>query len=824
MLLALSSCQKRIHLFIMNTIHDTSKIPSITILGTKSNSKPLKCEPEACGSPPFMNSEVAVLCKDGKMEEGLNILDVMGKNRIPIEFNMYVDLLQVCTEMKALEDGRLVHNRILLYGLEQSLYLISKLVNMYSVCGSMKDARKLFDKISKRNVLLWNSMIRGYANNGFWEGALGLYYEMPRHGLQADRYTFPCALKACASLGSSALWQGKEIHHCVIRCGLESDVFVGNALVTMYAKCGSVEYARQVFDKMPHKDVVSWNAIIGCYAQNGEKDKALRLLQQMEMESVKPDAVTIVSILPVCVSVVDLQQGKEVHDYIRRAGFLHNHLVGNSLITMYAKCGSINDARNVFDDMSQRDVVSWNAMIAGYFLNERCDEALNLFCEMKLTNVKPNVVTWSTIVAGYAQNGYASEAFEVFQQMLEAGVKSDSVAIASVLQACAHLAALLQGKTIHDFVLRNGLDEELLVVNALITMYTKCGSIGYAHKLFDEMFERDVISWNAIIGGYAMHGYGEDALKLFYRMQQVGMKPDHITFVSLLSACSHAGLVDEGWQYFDRMSQDYHIMPRVKHYACMVDLLGRAGLIDEAQNLINEMPLEPDADVWGALLGACRIHGNIELAEKVAEHLFNLEPENSGYYVLLSNIYAAAGRWADVTKVRIMMKHRRLKKTTGCSLIDVNRQINKFLVGDRSHPESDQIYAMLETLSGQMKEAGYVPNTNFVLHDVEEEVKEHMLYCHSEKLAIAFGLIHTSPRTPIRITKNLRVCDDCHSATKLIAKIANREIIVRDANRFHHFKDGMQKYILFPGFLKLKKLCNLQRKNEWDLWLIVGTA
>jgi pentatricopeptide repeat protein len=304
------------------------------------------------------------------------------------------------------------------------------------------------------------------------------------------------------------------------------------------------------------------------------------------------------------------------------------------------------------------------------------------------------------------------------------------------------------------------------------------------------MPERDVVSWNTMIAGYGMHGQGEDALGLFSKMQQTCINPDSITFVCVLSACSHTGLLEEGWEYFYCMSRDYCITPKMQHYACMIDLLGRAGCLKDAQDFIEKMPYKPSASVWGSLLGACRVHNNIQVGEYVAERLFDLDPEKAGYYVLLSNIYAAAGRWDDVSKVRTMMKDRGIKKMPGCSLVEVKNKVHAFNVGDKSHPQSEKIYAMLNSLAKQMEEAGYIPDTNFVLHDVEEEVKEHMLYSHSEKLAIAFGLINTSPGTTIRITKNLRVCGDCHNATKFISKIVRREIIVRDANRFHHFKDG----------------------------------
>eukprot|EP01018_Ginkgo_biloba_P019893 Gb_33697 [translate_table: standard] len=774
---------------------------------------------------------------------------------IPTDTNTYESLLQACTTIKALKQ---VHTRIFKSGLEQNVFLGKKLVYMYTMLGGMENARLVFDKLSKRNGFLWNVMIRGYAKNELYEEALTLYYEMQREGVERDNFTFPFVLKACAGL--SSLQQGKEVHNHILRGGFESDVFVCTALIDMYAKCGSTDIARVVFDKMSHRDVAAWNAIIAGYAQNGLANEALTMFHQMQLADVIPDSVTMVSVLQACAHLGDLQQGKWYHDYIIRNGFDLDVFVANSLVAMYAKCGAVDIAHQVFDKMPKRHVVSWNAMITGYAHNGNGNEALTLFNQMHLANVTPdtvtmstvlqacahlgalqqgklihdcirqrglesnvyvsnslvamyakcksielarqvfdkmskrNVVSWNTMIYGYAQGGNANEALVLFNQMQLADVDPDSATIVSVLPACAQLAALQQGKSSHGYIIKRGFESDVCVGTALLDMYAKCGNIEIARQLFDKMSERSVISWNAMISGYGMHGHGEDALALFLQMQQSGMKPTDVTFVCILSACSHAGLVDEGWRYFDCMTRDYCITPRVEHYACMVDLLGRAGHLDEAQEFIQKMPLEPGASVWGALLGACRIHCDIELGEHVAERLFDLASENAGCYVLLSNIYAAAGRWDDVLKVRTMMKSKGLKKNPGCSLIEVNNRVHVFLVGDRSHPQSEKIYATLETLAGLMKELGYVPDTNFVLHDVEEETKENMLYSHSEKLAIAFGLINTSNGTPIRITKNLRVCGDCHGATKFISKIVMREIIVRDTNRFHHFKDGLCSY------------------------------
>eukprot|EP01018_Ginkgo_biloba_P018893 Gb_18914 [translate_table: standard] len=633
-------------------------------------------------------ADVSTLCRESRLKEAMCILQRMEQQGVPVHSDTYGTLLETCANMKALASGEQVHAHILLSGLEQNVFLGTKLVNMYAICGRFFDARLAFEKLPLRNSFSWNALITGYVLHGYFEEALTLYYQMQRGGIQPDNLTFPFILKACGSL--TDLQRGKDIHDCLIRNGFESNVFVGSALVDMYAKCGEIESARQVFDKM-----------------------------------------------------------------------------------------------------SERNVVSWNTMIAGYVQNGNCNEAMKLFRQMEGTGEKPNFISWTAIIAGCAQNGYAAEALGLFYQMQLAGIKPNSVTIASVLPACGRVAALQQGKEIHDHTIRNGLETNILVGNALMDMYAKCGCLEFAHHVFDKMSERDVISWNAMIVGYGMHGHGEEALTIFQQMQQAGMKPNRVTFISVLSACSHAGLVDEGWKYFDSMSQDYSITPKAEHYACMVDLLSRAGQLDKAHDFIKTMPLEPSPSVFGALLGACRIHCNIDLGERVAQRLFELEPDNSGNYILLSNMYAEAGRWNDVAKVRTMMKKRGLQKRPGCSWIEVKNRVHSFVVGDKSHPQSEKIYAMLESLASQMEAAGYVPDTRFVLHNVEEQEKGYLLCSHSEKLAIAFGLISTCPGTPVRITKNLRVCGDCHSATKFISKIVEREIIVRDANRFHHFKDGL---------------------------------
>eukprot|EP01018_Ginkgo_biloba_P031907 Gb_25356 [translate_table: standard] len=855
------------------------------------------------------SGEVRALCKQGRLEMALHTLHLMGYRCISIDSSTYVSLLQGCVNNKALPEGKLVHAHIVQTGFKcQDVFLGNFLLIMYSKCGSLVDGRRVLDQMPKRNVVSWTVLISAYVMQGYCQEALTLFYQMQRTGVQPNHFTFTSALTACANL--TVRKNGKEIHEEIIRSGFQSNVFVGNALVDMYGKCRSLEDARRVFDRMPESNVVSWNAMISVYAQNGHVDEAWKLFQkmperdvvswnsviagyaqngheeeaftifyQMLRTGVQPNEFTFAIVLPLCANLEDVGFGKELHEEIVRRGFLSDVYVGSALVDMYSKCGSIENAHRVFGKMSERnvvsrnvliagytqnglvdealklfqemperDVVSWNAMIAGYSQNGNVDEALKLFSKMperdlvswnamiagyvqngnvdeafKLFQKMPeqNLVSWTQMIAGYAQNGSVNEAVNLFQKMPErdvvswtamiagyarnghfdetlklfrqmqlTGVKSNSDTFTSILSACANLATLGYGQEVHEDIIRSGFQSDVFLGSALVDMYAKCGSIDNANNVFYKMPKRNVVSWNAMIGGYAMHGRGKEALLLFEQMQHSGTNPDHVTFIGVLSACCHTGLVEDGWKYFTCMSQFYHITPVMEHYCCMVDLLGRAGLLDEARDFINKIPIKSDTAVLVSLLGACRMHSNVELGEWVAERLFELEPEIDAPYVLLSNIYAAAGKWDGIARVRKMMKDRRVKKTPGCSWIEVNKQVHAFLVGDKSHPQMEKIYAKLEALSGQMKEAGYVPNTRFVLHDVEEEQKEHILCLHSEKLAIAFGLINTAPGTQIRIVKNLRVCGDCHSAAKFISKIVARDIVVRDANRFHYFKDG----------------------------------
>eukprot|EP01018_Ginkgo_biloba_P008845 Gb_31599 [translate_table: standard] len=829
------------------------------------------------GSYATNSGDVSTICRLRRLKKAMDVTCLSNQQGIRTYSDIYVALLRACVNMRALAEGKLVHAHTIKTGFQPDVFVGSKLVIMYVKCRSLENARQVFDKMSERNLVSWNAilsgyvqdgkvedarllfdkmpernviswtamiaglmqegrlddahqlfdkmpernvvswtaMIVGYAQNGNAEEALKLFYQMQQSGTLPNQFTFNSVLSSCANLG--ALEQSNQVYVLIIKTGFESDVSVGNALLSLYVKHGNIDKAGQVFDKMaerdvyswttmvagyaqsgrleeahqlfyemPERNVVSWSAMIAGYAQNDNCEGALNLLSQMQQAGVKPNQSTLSSVLSACASLAALKEGKQVHAFIIKTGIESDIFAGSALVDMYAKCGSIECANDAFQNLPEGNVVSWNSMIAGYAQNGRLEDALHMFNKMP----EQNVVSWNAIIAGFCQNEHAEKALELFSQMQLAGWMPDQCTLSSVLCACASIAALENGKQAHAKIIKLGLVSDVFMGSALVDMYAKCGIIDGARQVFDTMPARNVVSWTVIIVGYAQHGHGRNALLLFDEMQRSGIRPNHITFVGVLSACSHAGLVDEGRHYFCSMSRDYCITPSEEHYACMVDLLCRAGHLEEAEKFINKMPFEPDVVVWLALLSACRFYANLELGERVAKRLLELEGENAATYVMLSNIYAAAGRWNDVAKVREVMKERRVKKGPGCSWIEVKNSVHAFVVGDRLHPQTNQIYEMLETLAGQMKDAGYVPCTNLVLHDVEEEVKKQILSHHSEKLAIAFGLISTPLGTPIRIIKNLRVCGDCHTAIKFISNIVNRQIVVRDASRFHHFKDG----------------------------------
>ncbi|KAA8521324.1 hypothetical protein F0562_011997 [Nyssa sinensis] len=553
-------------------------------------------------------------------------------------------------------------------------------------------------------------------------------------------------------------------------------------------------------------------------ANSDRRSKPHRRQAHRRLRRLRQHEYTFTSVLKACAGLTDSVNGTKIHGVVTKCGYDFNLFVRNSLIDMYFKLGLEAFAYTLFDDMPIRDVVSWNTLVSGYCLGGYVDKARWVFDQMVeknsvswstmisgyarlgrledarwLFDAMPvrNVVSWNAMIAGYSQNEKYSDAIELFRQMQQAGsVRPNDVTLVSVLPACAHLGSLDLGKWIDKFISRSRMELGLFLGNALADMYAKCGCIAEARQVFDQMREKDLVSWSIIITGSAMHGHADEALAYFYEMLECGMKPNEITFMGLLTACTHAGLVDKGLEYFHVMEQDYGVTPKVEHYGCMVDLLSRAGRLEKAEDLINSMPMKPNVIVWGALLGGCRIYKDTERGERVVQRILELDSEHSGSYVYLANIYASLGRLDDAAKCRLRMRDNGVMKTPGCSWIEVDNTVYEFFMGDKSHPQSNKIYSMIRELGLKMKLAGYKPKTDLVMHNIDEEEKEDALSTHSEKLAIAFGLISTSEGTTIRVVKNLRVCNDCHEAIKIISGIVQRGIIVRDRSRFHHFNNG----------------------------------
>ncbi|XVF58201.1 hypothetical protein PTKIN_Ptkin07bG0045000 [Pterospermum kingtungense] len=548
---------------------------------------------------------------------------------------------------------------------------------------------------------------------------------------------------------------GEACHAKAIRFGLLGDITTSNILINMYCKSSLLSFARKVFDEMPVRTLVSWNTLIGSYAQNGEAHEALSLFKLMQREGNSFSEFTISSVLCACSAICYVLVCKQLHGFALKAAIDTNVFVGTSLVDVYAKSGLVKDANWVFESMRERSVVTWSCMLVGYVQNELFEEALMLFRRAQIMEVEHDQFIFSSIIC-----------------------------------ACAGLSALIEGKQVHAIIFKTGFSSNIFIASSLVDMYAKCGSIEEAYSVFTGVEGKNVVSWNTMISGFAKHSRAFEAMISFEKMQQIGLWPNELTYISVLSACSHMGLVDEAKSYFDLMVREHNLSPNVIHYSCMVDTLGRAGKISEAYNLIRSMPFDATASMWGSLLACCRFHGNLELGEVAAKHLFEMEPDNAGNHILISNIYAANRKWEEVARARKILKERVVKKERGKSWIAMKDKVHTFMVGEINHPRIAEIYSKLDDLVEEMKIHGYKVETEHDLHDVEESRKQELLKHHSEKLALSFGLLCLPPSAPIRIMKNLRICGDCHSFMKHASIILQKEIIVRDINRFHHFRNG----------------------------------
>lgn len=589
--------------------------------------------------------------------------------------------LKACALNMNLYYGELLHGYSVKSSFVNSVFVGSALVDMYTKVGKIQQGCRVFDEMPVRNVVSWTAVITGLVQAGYAKEGLVYFSEMQRSKVEYDSYSFAIALKACADFG--ALNYGREIHAKTMKKGFNESSFVANTLATMYNKCGKLVYGMRLFEKMRTQDVVSWTTIITTLVQMGQEEHAIEAFIKMKESDVSPNEYTFAAIISGVANLAITECGEQLHAHVLRIGLVDSLSVANSIITMYSKCGQLTSASMVFHGMTRRDIVSW-----------------------------------STIIAAYSQGGYGEEAFEYLSWMRREGPKPNEFAFASVLSVCGSLAILEQGKQLHAHVLSIGLEHTAMIQSALINLYSKCGSIKDASKIFNVAENEDIVSWTAMINGYAEHGCSQKAIDLFVKIHTGGLKPDSVTFIGVLTACSHAGLVDLGFHYFNLMINEYRINPSKEHYGCMIDLLCRAGRLNDAERMIKSMPFQRDDVVWSTLLRACRLNGDVDRGIRAAEEILKLDPNCAGTHITLANIYASKGRLSESANVRKIMKSKGVIKEPGWSWIKVKNLLSAFVAGDQSHPQGEDIYCMLDLLASRTEIA--IQEVGSLLNDVED--------------------------------------------------------------------------------------------------------
>ncbi|KAF8396662.1 hypothetical protein HHK36_018287 [Tetracentron sinense] len=623
-----------------------------------------------------------------------------------LDYGAYGHLIQHCTNQRLLGQGKQIHARIVLLSVISDNFLASKLLTFYSKSGYLYEAFKVFDEIPHKNIFSWNAMLIAYSTHNRYTQVLKLFSSLVSSstGVKADNFTITSLLKALSSLFPDSIL-AKEIHCFVLRHGYESDLFVVNALVTFYARSNDLGSARIMFDRMPEKDIVSWNSMIAGYSQSGVYEDCLRLYREMVgLAGLRPNGVTVVSVLQACAQMKDLVFGMEVHRFVIDSKIEMDASVCNSVIGLYAKCGSLDYAQELFDEMTEKDEITYGSMISGYMVHGFVDKAIDLFREMR----NPGLSTWNSVLSGLVQNNQHEGIPELLREMQVSGFKPNSVTLSSVLPTFSYFSNLKGGKEIHGYAIRNSCNQNIYVATAVIDTYAKSGFLRGAHKIFAQSRSRSVIIWTAIISAYAAHGDANAAISLFAEMLANGTRPDPVTLTAVLAACAHAGVVDEALKIFDAMLPKYGIQPTIEHYACMVGVFSRAGMLSEAAEFISEMPIEPSPKVWGALLNGASVSGDVELGKFVCDRLFEIEPQNTGNYIILANLYSRARRWEEAEMIRDKMKKIGLKKIPGCSWIETTQGFQSFIARDVSNQWTEEIYGILEGLAELMREEGYV--------------------------------------------------------------------------------------------------------------------
>ncbi|CAL8166973.1 unnamed protein product [Prunus armeniaca] len=690
-----------------------------------------------------------------------------------------------------------LHAKSVKNGSLDNLDVRNYVTSLYVKSNKLDYAHKLFGESPDRDVRSWTILISGFARIGYCRTVLELFKQMQIERVCPNQFTLSSVLKSCSSLSDFRM--GKVIHGWILSNGIDLDVVLENSILDVYVKCGAFDYAEKFFETMKERDTVTWNVMMGAYMHTGDMEKALDLFRRLpfkdvaswntiiyglmrnghetyalellsEMVEIGPpfDKVTFSVALVLASSLYVLELGRQIHGRVLRFGIQNDGFLRTSLIDMYSKCGKMEKASLVFKTLPLRTNSKFT-----------CHET------------KTEVVSWSSMVSGYVRNGEYEYALLTFCSMVREQIMVDRFSVTSIVSACANVGILLLGQHIHAHIQKIGYKTDVHLGSSYIDMYAKCGSLNDAWMIFKQTCDLNVVLWTSMISALALHGQGKEAVRLFKLMIQEGIKPNEVSFVVVLNACSHAGLLEEGCKYFSLMKEVYGIKPGAEHFTCMVDLYGRAGRLDEIKEFIHKNGISQLSSVWKSFLSSCRLHKNFELGKWVSERLLQLEPFDEGSYVLLSNMCAANHRWEEAAGMRRLMQQRGINKVAGQSWIQEKNQVHSFVMGDRSHPHSTEIYSYLDELIGRLKEIGYSLDVKMVMQDVEEEQGEVLLGYHSEKLAIAYGIMSTTSGIPIRIMKNLRVCTDCHNFIKYTSQLLDREIIVRDLHRFHHFKHGL---------------------------------
>ncbi|KAG2702278.1 hypothetical protein I3760_06G082400 [Carya illinoinensis] len=614
-----------------------------------------------------MKREVAKLITDGSYRAALSLYSQCHSASLPPNKFTFPPLLKACAKLGSALQGQMIHTHLIKMGFLSDVYAATSLTDMYMKLYLLQDALQVFDEMPERNLVSLNSLISGFSQNGYRREAFSVFKQVGFGTCRPNSGTIASLMSACESVG-----RGMEIHCWAIKLGVETDVFVATSIVTMYSNYEDLVSASKVFEGLPNKSVVSYNAFISGLLQNGVPHTALDMFKDMRGCSVEqPNLVTFILVLSACASLLYLRFGRQVHGLIMKTETEFDAKLATALVDFYSKCGCWQMAFDAFKELDgSRNLITWNSMIAGMMLNAQSENAVELFEQLESEGLVPDSATWNSLISGFSQLGKGIEAINCFKRMISAGVVPSLKSITSLLPSCSDLSALQCGKEIHGHSIRTNISTDEFIATALIDIYMKCGHYLLAQRIFDQ-FDRkpdDPAFWNAMISGYGINGQDESAFRIFDQMVEEKVQPSTATFTSVLSVCGHTGQVEKAWELLRKMNIDYGLEPKPEHIGCMVDLLGRSGRLDEAQELIQELP-QPSASVFASLLGACKCHLDSKVGEEMAINLSELEPENPSPFVILSNIYATCGRWRDVERIRGIMSDKGLRKHPGFSLI-----------------------------------------------------------------------------------------------------------------------------------------------------------